>query len=163
MKNIFLLTFSDIKKGTRLKFVANKKIIFIDEFTEYDANEFINNNNNNNTIIIFGYHIEKLSAKDKELLFDLSERFNDVFLKLNDVKIANIVYDKFLTYQIFSKSRSLKIPKFENIENRNQLIKDHKFTCQSKNSSKKLSKMDFDYPVILCSNKSSGGTNMYLC
>ena len=60
---IYLLSFSDIRKGTRLKFVPNLIRIFIDEYDkEGKTDNFINEINHKNTCVIFGFHIEKLTT-----------------------------------------------------------------------------------------------------
>ena len=140
---IYLLTFSDITKGTRLKFVPKLTRIFIDTIPDHD--KFIGEINNKKTTIIFGLHIEKLSQKDIELVKYYSNSLNNVHTIYNNISNIDIIYDKYICSERLSKTcKYLQIPEYKLINNEKDL-----------NS--------IEFPYLLMSNKSSGGDNIFYC
>ena len=141
---IYLLTFSNINKGTRLKFVPKLIRIYVDEYEKQNKTDtFINQINNKNTSVIFGFHIEKLTKNDKKLLKYYSKKLDKIHILFNDIKNVNIIYDKYLTYKKINKEcKYIKTAGCIIIKDINTIK---------------------NFPCIITSNKSSGGTNMYFC
>lgn len=143
---VYLLRFKDIKKTTSLKILRHKTVVYIDELEEENkTDEFIKKINNKNSIVIFGIQLEKMILEDKELMYYYSTKLDNVHSIYNDIQYLNIIYDKYETYQVFSKKKNLIVPKFKEVKSIEDI------------------KKDISYPIILCSNKSCGGENMFIC
>jgi glutathione synthase/RimK-type ligase-like ATP-grasp enzyme len=124
----------------------NKISVNIDEIHgKTNTDLFIKFINNKKTIVIFGLHAEGISDKDIELFTYYSKNLDNVYAIYNDIKHMDLIHDKYKTYESIPNNSNLLIPNYKQLKSIDDIGDEQ------------------SYPVIICSNKSNGGENMFVC
>ena len=143
---VYLLKLKDYRKSTSLKMLQNKICINIDQIHgKTNTDLLIKSINNKKTIVIFGLHAEGISDKDIELFKYYSKKLDNVYAIYNDIKSMDLIYDKYNTCKSIPNKSNLRIPNYKHLKTIDDIGDEH------------------SYPVIISSNKSNGGENMFVC